>query len=266
MIKKELNPEQGKRLIECLNEIRMTQKELAETTGYTQQHINNIVKGKRNMSIEAARKFSEYLHVREEYLLCEDGFKTEDEMCSLLKEIDTHEFRIAIQYLATLGLEFKPKYSLFCSLSALHENIAILSKYIEAGDIANLKEDFDFDLSNADFTRKYGGRWHIVNISSPLNDTASLGELGKNSTPPEDTQFINVLDKQNLLGVNYEISTYFMIFQNGEYITDISAAALQDFLIKLDDFSRLAIKTLIIQPPLEVFLEDPENMHPSDPV
>ena len=77
MIKKELNNKQGERLIECLKEIRMTQKELAEKTNFSQQHINNIVKGNRNMSLDAAKRFSSFflditdgrLDVSEDYLL-----------------------------------------------------------------------------------------------------------------------------------------------------------------------------------------------------
>lgn len=75
MIKKELNPEQGKRLRECLKNKRMSQKELSEKSGYTPQHINNIIGGTRNMSQESAEIFANILEVRKEYLLCKDDFK-----------------------------------------------------------------------------------------------------------------------------------------------------------------------------------------------
>lgn len=78
MIKKELNPEHGKRLNECLNDKRMAQKELAEKSGYTKQYISYIVTGKKNMSLESAEIFSNILRVRKEYLLCKDNFKTFD--------------------------------------------------------------------------------------------------------------------------------------------------------------------------------------------
>lgn len=76
MIKKELNPEQGKRLKECLEDEKMTQKELAEKSGYTKQYISNIVVGRKNMSLESAEKMAGILGVRKEYLLCKDSFKT----------------------------------------------------------------------------------------------------------------------------------------------------------------------------------------------
>lgn len=76
MIKKELNPEQGIRLRECLKDKRMSQKELSEKSGYTPQHINNVIGGTRNMSQESAEAFGHILGVRKEYLLCWDNHKT----------------------------------------------------------------------------------------------------------------------------------------------------------------------------------------------
>ena len=62
MIKKNLNPECGIRLKQCLLKSRITQKELAERSGYTQQYVSTIVLGKKNLSLEAARKFSKILN------------------------------------------------------------------------------------------------------------------------------------------------------------------------------------------------------------
>lgn len=76
MIKKELNPEHGKRLKECLSDKKMYQKELAQKSGYTNQYISYIVTGKKNMSMESAEIFANILEVRKEYLLCKDNFKT----------------------------------------------------------------------------------------------------------------------------------------------------------------------------------------------
>lgn len=75
MLKKELNPEHGKRLSECLNDKKMSQKELAEKSGYTKQYISYIVTGKKNMSSDSAEIFANILEVRKEYLLCRDDFK-----------------------------------------------------------------------------------------------------------------------------------------------------------------------------------------------
>lgn len=79
MIKRKLNPEQGKRLNECLKKRRLTQKELAEKSGYTPQYISNIIVGKKNMSEDSAKVFSKILNVRKEYLLCDDNFMTTTE-------------------------------------------------------------------------------------------------------------------------------------------------------------------------------------------
>lgn len=66
MIKSELNPECGKRLKQCLEEISMTQSDLADLSGFTQQYISNIVVGKKPMTVKAAKEFASVLNVREE--------------------------------------------------------------------------------------------------------------------------------------------------------------------------------------------------------
>lgn len=70
-----LNNKGGKRLLATLKEKKMSQVELAELTNYTVQHVNNIIRGKRNMSRDAAHEFAKVLQVDEEYLLCESDYK-----------------------------------------------------------------------------------------------------------------------------------------------------------------------------------------------
>lgn len=80
MIKKELNPEHGKRLKECIDESGMTQKELAEKANCTPQFISNVIKGKRNMSFQTAEIFANILKVKTGYLLGTDAIKTDDQL------------------------------------------------------------------------------------------------------------------------------------------------------------------------------------------
>lgn len=71
-----LNHIQGDRLRECLKDANITQIQLARLTNYTPQHINNIVNGRKNMSVESARSFANKLNVSETYLLGESDYKT----------------------------------------------------------------------------------------------------------------------------------------------------------------------------------------------
>lgn len=73
--KKELNPNQGKRLKECIIAKGISQKELAEKSGYSEQYISYIVRKKKNMSSDSAKVFAEILDVDAEYLLCETDDK-----------------------------------------------------------------------------------------------------------------------------------------------------------------------------------------------
>ena len=77
--KKKINPLQGQRLEKALKDARLSQKSLAALTGYTAQHINNVIKGKRSITLESARTFSKVIFdnsngtvdVSESYLLGE---------------------------------------------------------------------------------------------------------------------------------------------------------------------------------------------------
>lgn len=76
MTNKKLNPKHGIRLNECINLAGITQKKLAEQSGYTPQYISYIVTGKKNMSLESARIFAKILKVDEDYLLCKSDHRT----------------------------------------------------------------------------------------------------------------------------------------------------------------------------------------------
>ena len=80
MIKRELNPEHGIRLKECLDNASMKQKELAEKANCTPQFISNVIKGKRNMSFQTAEIFANILKVKPGYLLGTEIMKTDEEL------------------------------------------------------------------------------------------------------------------------------------------------------------------------------------------
>lgn len=101
--------ESGKRLKELLDEEKMTQVELAELTNYTAQHINNIIKGKRNMSREAAHSFASILEIDEEYLLCETDYKTISEQFKKDVLKDVIVFNQLNKLISLLGYTLKGK-------------------------------------------------------------------------------------------------------------------------------------------------------------
>ena len=90
-----LNTEGSQRLSDWLKEIGMTQSGLAETIGYTQQYVSNIMNGKRPLTLDFAQLVSEKtsqglsqkynieLRIRPQYLLCMDDIKTTEDFESL---------------------------------------------------------------------------------------------------------------------------------------------------------------------------------------
>ena len=105
----------GKRVRECRKEAGFTQEKLALEISLlpenrdkprSEKQLSYIERGKRPLSIEYARLLSKLLKVREEYLLCEDDYKTQGEI--LLKEYK-HDERI-FQYIDFLIQQNGYKY------------------------------------------------------------------------------------------------------------------------------------------------------------
>ena len=110
MIKKELNPEHGKRLKECIDELGITQKELAEKSGYTKQYISYIVTGKKNMSLESARIFAKILKVDEDYLLCNSDYRTFNDFWSELSSENDMAKNAALKLLKVWGVSISEPF------------------------------------------------------------------------------------------------------------------------------------------------------------
>lgn len=69
---------------------KLTQFELAELSEFSVESISKIERGERNLTLKKAEKLAKILHVRKEYLLCMDDFKTENEKeLFKLREWDT---------------------------------------------------------------------------------------------------------------------------------------------------------------------------------
>lgn len=108
MIKSKLNLESGKRLRKVIEKKGITQIQLADLAGFSQQYINYIITGKKAMSVNAAETFSNCLNIRQEYLLCEDDFETWEELERTKNKVANDECQIAINYLRTLGVSIIP--------------------------------------------------------------------------------------------------------------------------------------------------------------
>lgn len=87
---------QGLRLKQCRENVKMSQKDLAEKACYTPVYISNLETGKKTMSVEAAKKCAEVLGVRYEYLLGRDDIKTEREYYEK-KDSLSSEFRALME-------------------------------------------------------------------------------------------------------------------------------------------------------------------------
>lgn len=82
----EINPESGKRVKELLDDVKMTQIELAKRLNYTPQQISRIVQGKSRLTeytaqriVDVCKTEDSLIRTRYEWLMCYDDLKTESD-------------------------------------------------------------------------------------------------------------------------------------------------------------------------------------------
>ena len=93
--KEEINPVSGLRLKSLLATKGITQKDFAAKLGYTEQHISQIIKGKRRLTAEMAHKVAEEFSCRFEWLMGYDDFETLNERLHAISDAD-YEIRQSI--------------------------------------------------------------------------------------------------------------------------------------------------------------------------
>lgn len=82
----------GQRVKDCIKEHYKTQAEFSRVTGISAVQVANICSGRRRLTTDNARKFAKMFGVRMEYLLCEDDFKTEEDVEVYNKKLYAESF------------------------------------------------------------------------------------------------------------------------------------------------------------------------------
>ena len=99
---REINPECGLRLNQLLIENGMTQQKLADLITYNKQHISNIIRGKRSLTLDVAQKIAGagavFPRARIEWLLCIDDFKTQEEKEAYSRKVWEENHKAALFY------------------------------------------------------------------------------------------------------------------------------------------------------------------------
>ena len=144
--KEMLHLEMGARLKWLAKENGLTREELGEITGYSSGHISRFYNGKSEIPDNMAQTLSELWNIRKEYILCEDDFKTDEQMYWSLNESSIKEMRAAMEYLKTLGVVFRPCTILSCYLIALYDHWEQMQDYIKRDEIKRLQKEYNFDI------------------------------------------------------------------------------------------------------------------------
>lgn len=96
----EIDPECGRRLKELLVKNGMTQIEFSKRLNCEAQHISNIVRGKRSLTLDTAQRITGNIfpQVRVEWLLHIDDFMTQEEKDAYSQKVWEENHKTALLY------------------------------------------------------------------------------------------------------------------------------------------------------------------------
>lgn len=244
--KKMLHQKIGQRLKKLAKEHGFTREDMAEKLNYSCGHISRFYKGTIEIPDNVAQTLSELWTIRKEYILCEDDFKTDEEMYSYMNETSIKEMQAAIDYLKTLDITFRPCTVLTCPLTTLYRHWTQLKEYIKVSETERLRKEYDFNLPSEEFHKTYFSEECYIELSAPLPGMPYLQveEVSKNS---EQKSLLNIWcsDENNFLGVNCEIALFFKIYHHNKEVRRISVHGLQEFVRKLDAYSKCTVETIL---------------------
>lgn len=132
-MKKSLNQKRGERLRQEYNyykrETGGNQDKFSEMLHITRQTLNRYFKGSSGLDDLRCDQLAALLHVRVEYLKCQDDFRTDEEMLSELNQQELQSYRLHKELLSSLGIEITPKIRIIIDHDFIKENPELLQEY-----------------------------------------------------------------------------------------------------------------------------------------
>lgn len=241
----------GKRLKQEAKERNLTNQDIADLIGYScGKQISPIYSGKKTISKEQAERLASAWHIRVEYLLCSDDWKTESEMLEQSKTIDISNFQISRMYLESLGIVLKPHIHTILEVGAIYRNWDRIKDYLTSDSLLRLQERYDFSLKPKEFKEKYVvDKVDSFDWRKPITDIGfDFTNVGKNTFCLYGKLIDEANDhpqELNLKAYEYlQYTVYFSMYKDGKHIRDISVFNLQRLMRIIDSLTLNTIDTL----------------------
>lgn len=104
----------GKRIKQHREKNRMTQANLAELTGFTEQHISNVERANTKLSVDALIKIIEALDVSADEILCGCLYQStsviRDELAEVVQDLDSRELKIIFDLIIAMKASLRKHY------------------------------------------------------------------------------------------------------------------------------------------------------------
>lgn len=251
-----LNIKIGKRLKELYKEFDSKQ---IITSNYLHCHkgtFSRYCSGKEKLPLDYAEKLSIKWGVRKEYILCEDDFKTDEELLSFIEITNHNVFISQKKYLETLGFYITLSYSLLCNDITIYKNKNELLPYLRTDSYNHIISNKIYNLPyNEYLSQNTSSQMQILYLSKPLSDELSkkLTTINKNTLLEKDINSPFGFDGYLLDTTNsfLEHGSYFSIFMtvhyNNKYIGEFSIEEIQKLFKIIDNYTKCSIETFIVK-------------------
>lgn len=244
----------GSRLRELIKEYDEKNSVTAAYLSYSEKTISHYCTGRQIPSDIVIEKLSKKWGIREEYIRCEDDFKTDADILHAIEHQNSEDFLYQKAYLETLGFKTNLKYTLFCSKTAVYRNKEVLIPFLCEDSIAEIENDTDFSLPQIEFRKKYIGKDCVLNLKRPLTEEISnaIGITHKKSTITacytdslSDGHFVIPCDRSPI-SENCIFSVWFDVYYKGQHLGLYEIDDIQKLFNIIDAHTRSTLETLLV--------------------
>lgn len=252
----------GKRLKEEAKRHGMTCPDMAELLGYSLdgKQISAIYSGYRKLSDDRFATLSKTWGVREDYLRCNDDWRTDEDALAAAHLSDTEHFSTCLKYLESLGVHCSLRLSSLMPLIQIEQQWDLIANHLTEKSRAEV-------LANPYFStpwsaEKINDRIHQIKIywntppdNIPLVSESQIGVEGNASSA-----FI-VSNSKSVLGYTTGYGVEFSVTYKDKYYGEFPISQLQAFVQRLNAVTdALVIDMFGNTRNYEIFYTKPQNV------
>lgn len=208
--------------------------------------ISEFYSGNRKLSDDRYEILCKRWGVRKEYLMCEDEWRTAEDMLIGISIKDIESFRLSIKYIESLGYRVRDIMTMTLPVRTIYSDLSIISECLPETELNRIMQEYDFTLDYKTFVKNYSLKSEKLVIKKSLDKLPidDMSSIGKNTSLGDLFGHVLVPADKSILGINTEYSLMFQIEKSDNESFSITASDLQSILKRIDRFTKFFLDDL----------------------